>query len=118
MTQINFRGESHIREALGVTPKLGARVLIDPTAVVMGDVWLGDDASVWPHVAMRGDVQIIRIGARTNIQDGTVLHVTHHYRRRVNQHSCAEAGRYPECLTDMCFASEINLGHTGSPAPI
>jgi carbonic anhydrase/acetyltransferase-like protein (isoleucine patch superfamily) len=77
VTQINFRGESHIREALGVTPNLGARVLIDPTAVVMGDVWLGDDASVWPHVAMRGDVQIIRIGARTNIQDGTVLHVTH-----------------------------------------
>ena len=77
MTQINFRGEAHIREALGVTPSLGARVLIDPTAVVMGDVWLGDDASVWPHAAMRGDVQIIRIGARTNIQDGTVLHVTH-----------------------------------------
>ena len=66
MTQINFRGEAHIRKALGVTPSLGARVLIDPTAVVMGDVWLGDDASVWPHAAMRGDVQIIRIGARTN----------------------------------------------------
>jgi len=77
VTQINFRGEAHIREELGVTPNLGARVLIDPTAVVMGDVWLGDDASVWPHVAMRGDVQIIRIGARTNIQDGTVLHITH-----------------------------------------
>ena len=77
MTHINFKGEAHIREALGVTPKLGARVLIDPTAVVMGDVCLGDDASVWPHAAMRGDVQIIRIGARTNIQDGTVLHVTH-----------------------------------------
>ena len=77
MTQINFKGEAHIRTALGITPSLGARVLIDPTAVVMGDVWLGDDVSVWPHAAMRGDVQIIRIGARTNIQDGTVLHVTH-----------------------------------------
>ena len=77
MTQINFTGEAHIRTALGITPSLGARVLIDPTAVVMGDVWLGDDVSVWPHAAMRGDVQIIRIGARTNIQDGTVLHVTH-----------------------------------------
>ena len=77
MTQINFRGEAHIRKVLGITPSLGARVLIDPTAVVMGDVWLGDDASVWPHAAMRGDVQVIRIGARTNIQDGTVLHVTH-----------------------------------------
>ena len=77
MTQINFTGEAHIRTALVITPSLGARVLIDPTAVVMGDVWLGDDVSVWPHAAMRGDVQIIRIGARTNIQDGTVLHVTH-----------------------------------------
>ena len=75
MTQINFTGEAHIREALGVTPSLGARVLVDPTAVVMGDVWLGDDASVWPHAAMRGDVQIIRIGARTNIQDFVMIHV-------------------------------------------
>ena len=79
MTHINFRGEAHIREALGVTPKLGARVLIDPTAVVMGDVCLGDDASVWPHAAMRGDVQIIRIGARTNEgpynPDGYPLHI-------------------------------------------
>lgn len=77
MGDISFKGENHIRTALGVTPTLGKRVMIDPTAVVMGDVSLGDDASVWPHAAMRGDVQIIRIGARTNIQDGTVLHVTH-----------------------------------------
>ena len=75
MTQINFTGEAHIRTALGITPSLGARVLIDPTAVVMGDVWLGDDVSVWPHAAMRGDVQIIRIGARTNIQDHAMIHV-------------------------------------------
>ena len=77
MGDISFKGENHIRTALGVTPTLGERVMIDPTAVVMGDVLLGDDTSVWPHAAMRGDVQIIRIGARTNIQDGTVLHVTH-----------------------------------------
>ena len=77
MGTVNFRGEHHIRSALGVTPRLGQRVMIDPTAVVMGDVSLGDDASVWPQAAMRGDVQVIRIGARTNIQDGTVLHVTH-----------------------------------------
>lgn len=77
MSHINFRGEANVREGLGITPKLGKAVMIDPTAVVMGDVCLGDDVSVWPHAAMRGDVQIIRIGARTNIQDGTVLHVTH-----------------------------------------
>ena len=73
----SFRGEDNIRHALGVIPRLGERVMIDPTAVVMGDVCLGDDVSVWPHAAIRGDVQIIRIGARTNIQDGTILHVTH-----------------------------------------
>ncbi len=73
----SFRGEDNIRHVIGVSPSLGERVMVDPTAVVMGDVSLGDDVSVWPHAAMRGDVQVIRIGARTNIQDGTVLHVTH-----------------------------------------
>ena len=77
MNKVNLRGEANIRKALGITPSLGERVMIDPTAVVMGDVALGDDVSVWPHAAMRGDVQVIRVGARTNIQDGTVLHVTH-----------------------------------------
>ena len=59
------------------SPRLGARVYIDPAAVLIGDVELGDDASLWPCVAARGDVNFIRIGARTNIQDGAVLHVTH-----------------------------------------
>ena len=58
-------------------PQLGARVLIDAGAVVIGAVVLGDDCSVWPFVAIRGDVNVIRIGARSNIQDGSVLHVTH-----------------------------------------
>ena len=77
MTAERFEGAANVRSVLGITPTLGDRVMIDPTAVVMGDVWLGDDVSVWPHTSMRGDVQIIRIGARTNVQDGTVLHVTH-----------------------------------------
>ena len=77
MSTDSFRGEDNIRHVIGVSPTLGERVMVDPTAVVMGDVSLGDDVSVWPHAAMRGDVQVIRIGARTNIQDGTVLHVTH-----------------------------------------
>lgn len=77
MNNGSFRGEDNIRHVFDVNPTLGERVMVDPTAVVMGDVCLGDDVSVWPHAAMRGDVQIIRIGDRTNIQDGTVLHVTH-----------------------------------------
>jgi len=58
-------------------PRLGANVYVDPAAVAIGDVELGADASLWPFTAARGDVNYIRIGARTNIQDGSVLHVTH-----------------------------------------
>jgi carbonic anhydrase/acetyltransferase-like protein (isoleucine patch superfamily) len=45
-------------------------------ATILGDVELGEDASVWPGVVLRGDVNFIRVGARTNLQDGTVVHVT------------------------------------------
>lgn len=64
--------------ALGeLVPRLGRRVFLAPTAVVTGDVELGDDVSFWFHTAARGDVHWIRIGPRTNVQDGTVLHVSH-----------------------------------------
>ena len=66
-----------IRQFQGHSPKVGKRVYIDPTAVVGGRVKLADDVSVWPHVAARGDVNFIEIGSRTNIQDNSVLHVTH-----------------------------------------
>jgi carbonic anhydrase/acetyltransferase-like protein (isoleucine patch superfamily) len=56
---------------------LGARVWIDPTAVVIGRVALADDVSIWPQCVLRGDVNAIRVGARTNVQDGSVFHVTH-----------------------------------------
>ncbi|OXY80362.1 gamma carbonic anhydrase family protein [Oceanimonas doudoroffii] len=59
-----------------ITPTLGARVFVETSAVLYGDIHLGDDSSIWPLVAARGDVNHIRIGARSNIQDGTVLHVT------------------------------------------
>lgn len=66
-----------IRAFAGVTPTLGARVYVDEQSAVIGDVTLGDDVSIWPFVAARGDVNRIVIGARSNIQDNTVLHVTH-----------------------------------------
>lgn len=66
-----------IRTFQGITPMLGARVYVDEDATVIGDVVLGDDVSVWPGTVIRGDVNFIRIGARSNIQDGTVIHVTH-----------------------------------------
>ncbi len=66
-----------IRPYLGTSPSLGDGVYVDPAAVVIGDVSIGDDSSIWPMTVVRGDVNYIRIGARSNIQDGSVLHVTH-----------------------------------------
>lgn len=60
-----------------ILPTLGARVYIDPSSVVIGKVTIGDDSSIWPTAVVRGDVNTITIGARTSIQDGSVLHVTH-----------------------------------------
>ncbi len=65
-----------IRSFQGTTPAIGSRAYIDEQAAVIGDVEIGQDSSVWPMVTIRGDVQSIRIGERTNIQDGSVLHVT------------------------------------------
>ena len=66
-----------VRSYLEFTPFLKARVFVDPTALVVGDVELGEDCSVWPMAVIRGDMHHIRIGARTSIQDGSVLHITH-----------------------------------------
>ncbi|HET6346277.1 MAG TPA: gamma carbonic anhydrase family protein [Myxococcota bacterium] len=57
-------------------PQVGRDVFVAPTATVLGQVWLGDAASVWYGSVLRGDVGQIRVGARTNIQDACVLHVT------------------------------------------
>jgi carbonic anhydrase/acetyltransferase-like protein (isoleucine patch superfamily) len=67
----------NIRPYMDSLPRLGANVYVDPAALVIGDVELGDDASLWPFAVARGDVHYVRIGARTNVQDGAVLHVTH-----------------------------------------
>lgn len=69
--------DMHIRSHKDHTPKLGARVLVDPTAVVIGDVEIGDDSSIWPMTVVRGDMHRIRIGKRTSVQDGSILHITH-----------------------------------------
>ena len=58
-------------------PRTGDRVMVDATSVVVGDVTLEEDVSIWPLVAIRGDVNKVVIGKRSNIQDGSVLHVTH-----------------------------------------
>ncbi|MFN8007490.1 MAG: gamma carbonic anhydrase family protein [Terriglobia bacterium] len=65
-----------IRGYLGKYPRIGDGVLIEESAQVIGDVEIGDHSSVWFNVVIRGDVHYIRIGQCTNIQDGSILHVT------------------------------------------
>ena len=59
------------------TPRIHPSAYIAESALVLGDVEIGADSSLWPMVVARGDIHRIRIGARSNIQDGSVLHVTH-----------------------------------------
>ncbi|WP_092880077.1 gamma carbonic anhydrase family protein [Izhakiella capsodis] len=66
-----------LRTLNGKLPTTGQRVMVDASSVIIGDVTIADDVGIWPLVAIRGDVNCITIGARTNIQDGCVLHVTH-----------------------------------------
>jgi carbonic anhydrase/acetyltransferase-like protein (isoleucine patch superfamily) len=65
-----------IRSYRNITPSFDSSVYIDESAVLVGDIELGEQSSIWPLVAARGDVNVIRIGQRTNVQDGSVLHVT------------------------------------------
>lgn len=87
-----------LRSYQGKQPKLASGVFIDDTAVVIGDVELGDDVSVWPMSVIRGDVNSIRIGARTNIQDGSVLHVTHD-------------GKYTPGGQKLTVGEDVTVGH-------
>lgn len=88
-----------IRTYQGQTPELGARVLVDESAVVIGDVILGDDVSVWPCVVIRGDMHKIRIGARTSVQDGSVLHITH-------------ASDYNPAGHPLIIGDDVTVGHS------
>lgn len=81
-----------------IAPTLGARVYIDQAAVVIGKVSIGDDSSVWPTAVVRGDVNFIEIGARTSIQDGSVLHVTHD-------------GPYAPGGRALYIGSDVTVGH-------
>ncbi|MCM8533163.1 MAG: gamma carbonic anhydrase family protein [Lentisphaeraceae bacterium] len=68
---------SSIRTYKGITPKIDSSAYVDESAVIIGDVVIGKESSVWCTTVIRGDVNHIRIGDRSNIQDGSILHVTH-----------------------------------------
>ena len=87
-----------IRTYQGMTPQLGERVFVDESAVVIGDVQLGADSSVWPLTVIRGDMHRIRIGARTSVQDGSVLHITH-------------AGPFNPDGYPLIIGDEVTIGH-------
>jgi len=65
-----------LRAHRGRLPKVDPTAFVDESAQVIGDVTIGAESSIWMNVVVRGDVHSIRIGARTNVQDGSVLHVT------------------------------------------
>ena len=69
--------KSSLRRYKSTFPAIGSNVYIDSSSVLIGDITIGEDSSVWPLVVARGDVNHISIGDRTNIQDGSILHVTH-----------------------------------------
>lgn len=68
-----------IRPYKGVLPTIAPTAYVDDSAVVIGEVVVGEHSSIWPMCSVRGDVNFIRIGERTNIQDGTVIHVSHRH---------------------------------------
>lgn len=89
----------NIRRYKGSSPQIGQLSYVDPSACVIGDVVLGSDCSVWPMVVIRGDVHYIRVGQRTNVQDGSVLHVTHY-------------GDYNPQGSPLNIGDDVTIGHS------
>lgn len=77
-----------IRTFRNISPQVDGTAYVDEAAVVIGDVTVGAESSIWPGAVLRGDVNFIRVGARTSIQDGTVLHVTHDHAEAPGGHPC------------------------------
>lgn len=98
---MQYAGSAALRNFDNKSPQIGQRVLIDPSAAVIGDVSLGDDVSVWPQVAIRGDMHRIRIGARTSVQDGCVLHITH-------------AGPFNPAGWPLQIGCDVTIGHNAT----
>ncbi|MEZ0323572.1 MAG: gamma carbonic anhydrase family protein [Hydrogenothermaceae bacterium] len=81
-----------IKPFKGKYPKIHPSAFVAENAIIIGDVEIGQDCSIWYNVVIRGDVNFIRIGDRTNIQDGTIIHVDHK--------------RYPTVI-----GSNVTIGH-------
>lgn len=88
----------NIRNFKEKAPQIAKSAYIDQAAVVIGDVVIGEESSVWPMAVIRGDVNAIRIGRRCSVQDGAVLHVTHSHK--------GAPGGHPLLIGD-----EVTIGH-------
>jgi len=88
----------NIRSHAGLRPTIAAGVYIDRASAVIGDVEIGEGSSVWPMTVIRGDIHRIRIGQRTSVQDGSVLHVTH-------------AGPYNPDGFPLVIGDDVTIGH-------
>ena len=87
-----------IRTFQNHTPDIADSAYIDPTALVIGQVKIGADSSVWPMTVIRGDINTVTIGKRTNIQDSSILHVTHD-------------GPYSPGGTSLLIGNDVTVGH-------
>ena len=87
-----------IRSYAGQHPRIDVGVYVDPDSVVIGDVEIGAGSSVWPMTVIRGDIHHIRIGERTSVQDGSILHVTH-------------AGAYDPDGFPLIIGDDVTIGH-------
>ncbi len=86
-----------IRPHHGVTPSIAPSAFIAETAAIIGDVVIGEESSIWYGCVLRGDGNSIRVGARTNIQDGTVVHINHE--------------REGAAGTKTVIGSDVTIGH-------
>jgi len=87
-----------IRPYLAHLPKIGNRTYVDDAAVIIGQVSIGEDCSIWPFASIRGDMLHITIGERTSVQDGCVLHITH-------------AGEFNPHGFALRIGSDVTIGH-------
>lgn len=89
---------NNIRNYQGISPQISASAYVDPSAVIIGKVTIGENASIWCNAVARGDVSHIQIGNNSNIQDLTMLHVTHNNPGKTNE-------------TPLIIGDNVTVGH-------
>jgi len=90
--------DNMIRSFNNISPKIHETVYVDEQATVIGNVEIGKDSAMWPHSVARGDINTIHIGQRTNVQDGSILHVTH-------------AGEFCPSGFPLLIGNNVTIGH-------